>query len=170
MHLTVAAGIVASALAVFYIFNQIREIFYYRARARELGCQSPPWMSTFDPTGISELVKGVKASRRKQFPTYMQEKFDREATKYGRTMGTFRFQSPFFRETMVTIEPRNIQTILALKFKDFGLGINRTDNFEPLLGHGIVSFAASTPESFKYMCAYSSLSQVCLKWQVLGAL
>lgn len=142
MHLTVAAGIVAAALAVVYIFNQIREILNYRARARELGCESPPWMSTFDPTGISELAKGIKASRRKQFPTYMQEKFEREAIKYGRTVGTFRFQSPFFRETIVTIEPRNIQTILALKFKDFGLGINRTDNFEPLLGHGIVSFTS----------------------------
>lgn len=170
MHLTVAAGIVAAALAVFYVFNQIREIFYYRARARELGCQSPPWMSTFDPTGISELVKGVKASRQKQFPTYMQEKFDREATKYGRTMGTFRFQSPFFRETMVTIEPRNIQTILALKFKDFGLGINRTDNFEPLLGHGIVSLLRGLPKCIEFRRANCFPSQVCLKWQVLGAL
>lgn len=142
MHLTLAAGIVVAALAVAYIFNQIRVILYYRARAKELGCESPPWMSTFDPTGIAELVRGVKASRQKQFPTYIQNKFEREATKYGRTVGTLRFHTPFFREGLVTIEPRNIQTILALKFKDFGLGINRTDNFEPLLGHGIVSFTA----------------------------
>lgn len=142
MHLTLAAGIVAAALAVVYIFNQIREILYYRARAKELGCESPPWMSSFDPTGITELIKGIKASRRKQFPTYMQANFEREANKHGRTVGTLLFRSPFFRQTMVTIDPQNIQTILALKFKDFGLGINRTVNFEPLLGHGIVSFAA----------------------------
>lgn len=141
MQLVLATGIVAAALAVVYIFNQIREILYYRARARELGCDSPPWMSTFDPTGIADLVKGVKASRRKQFPTYVQSNFEREAIKHGRTVGTLRVRSPFFRETIVTMDPRNIQTILALKFKDFGLGVNRTENFEPLLGHGIVSLA-----------------------------
>lgn len=137
MQLALATGIVAAALAVVYIFNQIREILYYRARARELGCESPPWMTTFDPTGIADLVKGVKASRRKQFPTYVQGNFEREANKHGRTVGTLRVRSPFFRETIVTMDPRNIQTILALKFKDFGLGVNRTENFEPLLGHGI---------------------------------
>jgi hypothetical protein len=54
-------------------------------------------------------------------------------------VGTLRVKAPLFRDTLVTIDPQNIQTILALKFKDFGLGVNRTENFEPLLGHGIVS-------------------------------
>lgn len=142
MQLTLAAGVVAAALAIVYIFNQIREILHYRARARELGCEPPLWMTTYDPTGIADLVKGVKAGRKKQFPTYIQSNFERVAIKHGRTVGTLRVRSPFFRETIVTMDPRNIQTILALKFKDFGLGVNRTDNFEPLLGHGIVSFAA----------------------------
>jgi hypothetical protein len=98
-------------------------------------------MSTYDPTGIADLVYGVMASRKKQFPIYVQNNFEREANKYGRITGTLRVRSPFFRQVMVTMDPRNIQTILALKFKDFGLGVNRTENFEPLLGHGIVSLA-----------------------------
>lgn len=152
MQLTVAAGIVAAAFAFVYVLNQIRESLRYRARAKELGCKPPPWVSTFDPTGITDLVYGINASRRKQFPVYIQNNFEREAHRHGRTVGTLRVRSPFFRQVMVTMDPRNIQTILALKFKDFGLGVTRTDNFEPLLGHGIVSLAVKHSQCKVYVC------------------
>ncbi|USP73415.1 translation initiation factor if-2 [Curvularia clavata] len=42
-------------------------------------------------------------------------------------------------EGIFTIEPKNIQAILATQFKDFGLGKVRNRNFSPLLGHGIFS-------------------------------
>jgi hypothetical protein len=41
-----------------------------------------------------------------------------------------------------TVDPKNVQTILATQFKDFGLGDARNNNFKPLLGHGIVSYDA----------------------------
>jgi cytochrome P450 len=48
------------------------------------------------------------------------------------------FQSTIFgRSYIFTIDPRNVQTVLALKFKDFDLGDNRNYAFRPLLGHGI---------------------------------
>jgi hypothetical protein len=40
---------------------------------------------------------------------------------------------------IITIDPKNIQAILAVQFKEFGLGEGRNGNFNPLLGHGIVS-------------------------------
>jgi cytochrome P450 len=38
---------------------------------------------------------------------------------------------------IITIDPKNVQTILALKFDDFELGPNRNEALRPLLGHGI---------------------------------
>ena len=45
----------------------------------------------------------------------------------------------FGSPTTFTIDPKNIQAVLATQFKDFGLGDMRNGNFNPLLGHGIVS-------------------------------
>lgn len=41
------------------------------------------------------------------------------------------------KDGFFTIEPKNIQAILATQFKDFGLGDARNNNFKPLLGRGI---------------------------------
>lgn len=41
------------------------------------------------------------------------------------------------RNVVFTVEPKNVQTILALKFKDFELGSIRSDSMRPLLGYGI---------------------------------
>ena len=43
------------------------------------------------------------------------------------------------RHVVFTIEPKNVQTILALKFKDFELGDYRNKAMRPLLGYGIFS-------------------------------
>lgn len=48
-------------------------------------------------------------------------------------------QQVFGSPMTFTIEPKNVQTLLATQFKDFGLGEWRNGNFNPLLGHGIVS-------------------------------
>ena len=39
--------------------------------------------------------------------------------------------------SLVTTDPKNIQTILATQFNDFALGEVRRNNFFPLLGNGI---------------------------------
>lgn len=41
------------------------------------------------------------------------------------------------RSIIFTVEPRNIQTVLALKFKDFEMGDNRIRALQPLMGKGI---------------------------------
>ncbi|KAJ6090417.1 hypothetical protein N7486_009232 [Penicillium sp. IBT 16267x] len=46
------------------------------------------------------------------------------------------------RTLVETIDPINVQTVLASKFKDFDLG-SRNDAFGPLLGQGI--FASDGP-------------------------
>lgn len=43
------------------------------------------------------------------------------------------------RRALFTVEPENIQAMLAHKFDDFDLGENRLTAFHPLLGNGIFS-------------------------------
>ena len=57
--------------------------------------------------------------------------------QYGNT-----FKTSLGRPVLVTIEPKNVQTVLALKFKDFDLG-HRNKALAPLLGQGI--FASDGP-------------------------
>ncbi|GAB7349065.1 hypothetical protein MBLNU459_g8025t2 [Dothideomycetes sp. NU459] len=57
----------------------------------------------------------------------------------GRNVNTWAF-TVFGKRGHLTVDPKNIQAVLATQFKDFGLGQTRCNNFSPLLGHGI--FAA----------------------------
>lgn len=57
--------------------------------------------------------------------------------QHGRT-----FETSLGRTVLGTIEPKNVQAVLALKFKDFDLG-NRNKALAPLLGQGI--FASDGP-------------------------
>ncbi|KAJ5444033.1 Cytochrome monooxygenase himC [Penicillium daleae] len=41
------------------------------------------------------------------------------------------------RQVVFTVEPKDVQTVLALKFKDFELGDYRNKAMRPLLGYGI---------------------------------
>lgn len=104
-----------------------------------LGCKAPVRTMEYDPTGIAGLIKGAIASRQKRFPDFIEERFNELCKRHDRSVSTVLIRAPLFRDILFTIDPQNIQTILALKFKEFGLGINRTENFKPLLGNGIVS-------------------------------
>lgn len=53
--------------------------------------------------------------------------------KYG---GTFKAKMAT-RTAIFTVEPQNIQTVLALKFKDFSIGETRQKAFRPVFGDGI---------------------------------
>jgi cytochrome P450 len=47
------------------------------------------------------------------------------------------------RNVIFTVEPKNIQTVLALKFKDFGLGETRQAAIRPVFGEGIFTVDGS---------------------------
>ncbi len=53
--------------------------------------------------------------------------------QYGRTHKTYLAG----RQAIMTADPKNVQAILAIKFKDFDLGNVRNKAFQPLLGQGI---------------------------------
>lgn len=80
------------------------------------------------------MVKAIDSFKKGESLEYVRSLFN----QHGNTL-----KSRMVRSFTATIEPRNVQAILATKFKDFELGDNRKKSFEPLLGQGI--FASDGP-------------------------
>ncbi|KAF2786950.1 cytochrome P450 52A12 [Melanomma pulvis-pyrius CBS 109.77] len=91
-----------------------------------------------DPIGIDNVLLLLKSDKECRLPNYVQERTDKICKKEGRQINTF-YQNVLGSPAIFTLEPENIKTILATKFKDFGLGESRNNNFFPLLGFGIFS-------------------------------
>lgn len=145
MQLTALAVVASAALLLGYIINTILDNRRHAARAREMGCGPIVRTPTVEPSGIVNAVRSAHASRQKRFPVWIEEQLERVNAAHGRPVGTVNLRTPFFRDTVFTIDPQNIQAVLATKFKDFGLGPNRTENFAPLLGNGIVRCCCPPP-------------------------
>ncbi|KAK3939387.1 cytochrome P450 [Diplogelasinospora grovesii] len=99
-------------------------------KARELKCEEPPLERNRLPLGIDNLLRTLAADRAKQFPVDLIRRFEEVGTN------TYRYQVLGARNFR-TVDPKNIQAILATQFSDFDLGPTRRGNFLPLLGAGI---------------------------------
>ena len=99
-------------------------------RARSLGCQKPARYRNRLPAGIDFIYSLAKADREYRVPQRLLE--------VHKDVGHTTFaHSVLGRDTIVTTDPKNVQAVLALQFKDFGLGKLRRRNFFPMLGNGI---------------------------------
>ncbi|KAJ4361246.1 hypothetical protein N0V95_002064 [Ascochyta clinopodiicola] len=106
--------------------------------ARALGCRSAPGFKTFDPFGIKNVSDIVRAGKECRVPSYLKERVDEVCLEQGQIRSTFS-QRILGKGSIFTVDPKNVQAILATKFKDFELGPSRNNNFSPLLGRGIFS-------------------------------
>jgi cytochrome P450 len=138
------AAWVGISFVLYKIISSIIVSRRHAARARQLGClpAHPTKQSPFDPLGIQNVVKILKADKQFRIPQYLKGRVDDACVKEGRIINTFH-QNIMGAEGYFTVEPKNIQAILATQFKDYGLGKRRNGNFAPLLGHGIVSIIVS---------------------------
>ncbi|KAI9699862.1 MAG: hypothetical protein M1820_007037 [Bogoriella megaspora] len=118
-------------VAVFFVGRR-----RHASQAKKLGCEAPPVYPRSDPFGFSTLRESFAASAKKRIPDLMIQRFDRMRLQEGRRVDTFG-SDLLLRHNVITIDPKNIQAILAHQFKEFGLGEIRRGNFMPLLGHGI---------------------------------
>ncbi|KAL2857346.1 n-alkane-inducible cytochrome P450 [Aspergillus pseudoustus] len=122
-------GILFAATAILFVAQKVNRLIRKRKYVREHGCQPPATLHNQLPFGIDRVREMLRAAREKRFQEMMQG-------RYLQTGNTF--QSTILgRSYIFTIDPRNVQTVLALKFKDFDLGDNRNYAFRPLLGQGI---------------------------------
>jgi cytochrome P450 len=121
-----------------YLYTTItkaRKDAKFRAFALANHCEEPPLQKNKLPYGIDRLIE-VTTFKGDILDDLVAEGFRREGY-------TFKAQG-LGGEVISTVEPQNIQTILALRFTDFELGSKRKRNFAPLLGNGI--FTADGPE------------------------
>lgn len=129
------------AIAAYILYRAIASVAASRRRARmarERGCKPAPAFNKWDVLGIHNVRMLLRADREKRLPEYSEERVATISAREGRHVTTMR-NVIAGEESFFTIEPRNIQAILATQFKDFELGERRNGNFQPLLGHGIVS-------------------------------
>jgi hypothetical protein len=118
-----------------FIATEIR----YRRKERELGCQRALSIPSKDPLGISNILAILKADKEFRFPQLIKERTEKSWEAAGFQANTT-YQNLLGSGEFFTVDPKNIQALLATQFKDFGLGAMRNKNFYPLLGWGIVSF------------------------------
>lgn len=113
---------------------------YYRNEAKRLGCEPPAEFNLIDFEGIRNMSRIIEADKKYNIPDFIKARVDKECADEGRTITTFN-QKLLGARTIFTTDPKNVQAVLATKFKDFGLGEKRNYNFSALLGQGIVSIA-----------------------------
>lgn len=125
------------ALIIFKIVNMLITRQRRAIKSRELGCKPAPIYPSgiLGISGVRELMKHAKTLR---IPTHILERREFMCEREGRSVNTWTF-TILGTSGHFTVDPKNVQAILATQFKDFGLGDTRINNFHPLLGDGIVS-------------------------------
>ncbi|CAG8008810.1 unnamed protein product [Penicillium olsonii] len=103
--------------------------------ARQNGCKAPAHSVCHGWFGINMIMEMVNSNREHNFTELIRGWH----SKYGSTF-TARMAT---RTTIFTAESKNIQTMLALKFKDFSIGPVRQNALRPVFGQGIFSVDGS---------------------------
>lgn len=128
----------AAAAVVLQIIRVVLASWQHARKARSLGCGSLPLFPCKDPLGISNLKESLAADKEKLLPALSERRVQMMSDRENRSVTTFVLRN-LGRDHVFTIDPKNIQAVLATQFKDFELGAARRDNLHPLLGTGIVS-------------------------------
>ena len=105
--------------------------------ARRYSCQAPPVLPRNDPfLGLDTTLESYANIQDHTYLELCQQRFlNNGSTFKTKSMGV---------NSICTIDPENIKTVLSLKFNDFRLGEKREHAFVPLLGHGIFTSDGDT--------------------------
>jgi hypothetical protein len=122
----------AGVYVVYYTISTILSNRYHARRASELGCKAPYERPYKWPMGADLAKQLMDADKQQIVPNYMLNLYENDmgcrSTWRQNFLGTPNF---------ATVDPKNIQAMLATQFSDFCLGHTRRLNFFPLLGNGI---------------------------------
>lgn len=131
MAVTLLAGCLALVGYALYALVGLLQRWQTRRRlSRAHGCLPPVKLPQRDPLlGTDVVLANLAAARQFGFLALLQQ---RHAAN-GLTFTT----NTYLRTTINTCDPRVIQSVLALQFKDFGMGPLRRKSASPLLGQGI---------------------------------
>jgi cytochrome P450 len=124
-------ALAAGAAAIIFALLKGLQYFHEWKYARDNGCQPPLHTVVRGPLGIGMITDMLAATRKNLFLELVRG--------WHQEFGTT-FKAKMIARTIIfTVEPKNVQTVLALKFKDFELGEYRNKALRPLLGAGIFS-------------------------------
>lgn len=110
--------------------------------ARENGCQPPRESINKLPWGVDRIIK-VLRFKGDILDDLIFARYKLEG-KWTYTHATF-----FGEQVVHTVEPRNVQAVLATKFEDFEIGKRRHQQFGPLLGYGIFTSDGAAWERYR---------------------
>lgn len=137
MTATFIIGFAAAAI-VLQVIRMIVNSWQHSRNAKRLGCGSVPHYPCKDPIGINNLKQSLAADKENLVPELAEKRVDIISEQENRYVTTFSITN-LGRTNLFTIDPKNIQAVLATQFKDFELGSVRRSSMHPLLGTGIVS-------------------------------
>lgn len=138
MALTFILGF-ATAAVVLQVIRVIVNAWQHSRNARRLGCANVPVYPCKDPFGIGTLRQALVADKEHLVPELVEKRVVEVSEQEDRFVTTFALPN-CGRTHLFTIDPKNIQALLATQFKDFELGTVRRESIHPLLGTGIVSY------------------------------
>lgn len=119
------------AFVIYKIVLAIATAYRHAQAANKQGCKPPPTFPTQDPLGMIDVVRLIKSNNAGRLPEYLTGRLDTVSRQEGRPVLTF--QTHVVRNWFLwTIDPKNIQALLATQFKDFELGPIRFGTFSPL--------------------------------------
>lgn len=135
MALSLILTLAAAALALRAVWYLLTT-WHHARNADKNGCGAIPTYPS-DYFGIKNLRQAIDADKEKLLPRMWERRMREMQDIHGRYVTTFRINF-LFSQSIFTVEPRNIQAMLATQFKDFELGYRRREVLHPLLGTGIV--------------------------------
>lgn len=137
-------------LAVLYRSITLQRRRYQRkVFAQSHGCEEPVEVQQESLMGIHMLWESFQGLRHNSYLSLTKQRFQR----YG---NTFRFHQ-LLAPRILTIDQQNVKEVLT-RVDDFGVGKQRAEAFEPLIGHGI--FTADGEEAARLR----KLVKPCFAW------
>lgn len=134
----------ATAALVLQIIRLAVNSWQHSRKARQLGCSSPPRFPCRDPIGYGNLKQSLAADKAKCIPKMAEKRVEIMSERENRHVTTFTLDMMGV-DNVFTVDPKNVQALLATQFKDFELGDSRRRTAHQLLGTGIVSYMHFNP-------------------------
>jgi len=119
---------------VYQVLNDFVTSYQHARRANELGCKPAPSLPHRWPLALDFMLRLAKADAAGLLPPFTVTLYNEMGA--GQKGATYQ-QNFVGRIGIATVDPKNIQAILATQFNEFALGETRRGNFFPLLGNGI---------------------------------
>lgn len=124
------AGVAGVAVALYLLFSRYITQRRQAKLAAEWGCQPPAVHRHKWPMGFDFVRDLIQADRTNDLPNFIED--------VAKEMGVHTYvQTSAGTDILNTMEPKNVQAVLATQFKDFELGPIRQGCFHGMFGYGI---------------------------------